>query len=81
MSRLIDALDAISPPHASGICDGKPCRRPLLRESRSSDIDALFAIQGDRQYMRLTYASPSRDACAAWLQHIGMRNASSVGAV
>jgi RimJ/RimL family protein N-acetyltransferase len=42
--------------------------RLILREFRSSDVDALFEIQGDREYMRFTYASPSREACAAWLQ-------------
>ena len=42
--------------------------RLTLRAFDASDVDALYAIQGDRDYMRFTHWSESRDACAAWLQ-------------
>lgn len=42
--------------------------RLTLRAFDASDVDALYAIQGDRDYMRFTHWSESRAACAAWLQ-------------
>ena len=42
--------------------------RLLLREYAPDDVDALFEIQGDREHMRHTHWSPTRDDCAAWLQ-------------
>jgi [ribosomal protein S5]-alanine N-acetyltransferase len=42
--------------------------RLTLRVFEPSDVDALYAIQGDREYMRFTHWSESRDACAEWLQ-------------
>ena len=35
-----------------------------LRTFRDDDVDALFAIQGDRDAMRYTYVAPSRQECA-----------------
>lgn len=43
-------------------------QRLTLRAFAQSDVDALYAIQGDREYMRFTHWSQSREACAAWLQ-------------
>ena len=34
-----------------------------LRAFRDEDVDPLFAIQGDREAMRYTYAAPSRQEC------------------
>jgi [ribosomal protein S5]-alanine N-acetyltransferase len=42
--------------------------RLILREYVATDVDALYEIQGDRDYMRFTHWSESRDACEAWLQ-------------
>ena len=42
--------------------------RLTLRAFARRDVDALYAIQGDRDYMRFTHWSESLDACAAWLQ-------------
>jgi len=38
--------------------------RLTLRAFRDEDVDPLFAIQGDRDAMRYTYAAPSRRDCA-----------------
>ena len=35
-----------------------------LRAFRDEDVDPLFAIQGDQEAMRYTYAAPSRQDCA-----------------
>jgi [ribosomal protein S5]-alanine N-acetyltransferase len=35
-----------------------------LRPFRDEDVDPIFAIQGDRDAMRYTYAAPSRQDCA-----------------
>ena len=48
--------------------DARETKRLTLRAYVQSDVDALYAIQGDRDYMRFTHWSESRDACAAWLQ-------------
>jgi [ribosomal protein S5]-alanine N-acetyltransferase len=42
--------------------------RVFLREFRDSDVDALFEIQGDREYMRFTFCAESRAACESWLR-------------
>jgi RimJ/RimL family protein N-acetyltransferase len=39
-----------------------------LRACRDEDIDPLFAIQGNHEAMRYTYAAPSRQDCATWLR-------------
>jgi hypothetical protein len=39
--------------------------RLTLRAFAPSYVDALYAIQGDREYMRFTRWSQSHDACAA----------------
>jgi [ribosomal protein S5]-alanine N-acetyltransferase len=41
--------------------------RLTLRAFRESDVDPLYAIQGDREAMRHTHAAESRDDCARWL--------------
>jgi len=38
--------------------------RLTLRAVRDEDVDPLFAIQGDHEAMRYTYAAPSRQDCA-----------------
>ena len=40
----------------------------ILREYAPSDVDALFKIQGDRDYMQFTCWSASRQMCESWLQ-------------
>jgi RimJ/RimL family protein N-acetyltransferase len=42
-------------------------RHLLLRRTEPSDVDPLFAIQGDPVAMRFTYCAPSREATAARL--------------
>lgn len=42
--------------------------RLTLRPVAPADVDALFAIQGDRNHMRHTHCPASRAECAAWLQ-------------
>jgi len=42
--------------------------RLILRPFTDSDVDALYAIQGDRDHMRHTFWAESRDACGAWLR-------------
>ena len=42
--------------------------RLILRPYDEADVDALYAIQGDRDYMRYTHWSESREACATWLR-------------
>lgn len=39
-----------------------------LRATLESDLDALHAIQGDREAMAHTFWAPDRDATAAWLR-------------
>ena len=48
--------------------DTRETERLTLRAFDVADVDALYAIQGDRDYMRFTHWSESRTACAAWLQ-------------
>jgi ribosomal-protein-alanine N-acetyltransferase len=48
--------------------DSRETERLTLRAYEVGDVDALYAIQGDREYMRFTHWSQSREACAAWLQ-------------
>lgn len=43
-------------------------RQLILREYTPADVDALYEIQGNRDYMRHTYWSENRATCAAWLQ-------------
>ena len=40
----------------------------LLRKFTDSDIDPLYEIQGNREYMRYTFCAESRDACEKWLR-------------
>jgi len=40
----------------------------VLREFRDSDVDPLYEIQGDRDYMRFTFCAESRAACESWLR-------------
>jgi hypothetical protein len=37
--------------------------RLTLREFADADVDALYEIQGDRQHMRFTFSSASREDC------------------
>jgi [ribosomal protein S5]-alanine N-acetyltransferase len=39
-----------------------------LREFRDSDVDPLYEIQGNRDYMRFTFCAESRAACESWLR-------------
>jgi [ribosomal protein S5]-alanine N-acetyltransferase len=39
-----------------------------LRAFREADVDPLFAIQGDHEAMRYTYAASSRQDCVHWLR-------------
>ena len=48
-------------------------RRLLLRPPRASDVDALFAIQGDREAMRFTWWAPDRGATARYLDAYAQR--------
>jgi len=48
-------------------------RHLLLRAPEPSDVDALFAIQGDPVAMRFTYCAPSRAATAARLEAYAAR--------
>lgn len=48
-------------------------RRLLLRAPRPSDVEALFAIQGDAEAMRFTYCAPDREATAAYLESYARR--------
>ena len=41
--------------------------RLILRPFENSDVDPLYEIQGDRDYMRFTYCAESRNACEDWL--------------
>jgi RimJ/RimL family protein N-acetyltransferase len=41
----------------------------LLRPFEDSDVDPLYEIQGDRDYMRFTYWAESRAACEDRLRH------------
>ncbi len=43
-------------------------RRLVLRQFRDSDVDPLYEIQGDREYMRFTFCAESRAVCEAWLR-------------
>ena len=47
--------------------------RLSLRAPEPSDVDPLFAIQGDPEAMRFTYCSPSRSATAAHLESYAAR--------
>lgn len=40
----------------------------VLREFKDSDVDPLYEIQGNRDYMRFTYCAESRAACESWLR-------------
>jgi [ribosomal protein S5]-alanine N-acetyltransferase len=42
--------------------------RLTLREFADADVDALYEIQGDRQHMRFTFSSASREDCENWLR-------------
>ena len=51
--------------------DGPPVkttRRLLLRSPEPGDVDALYEIQGDREAMRHTWASPDRAGTARYLE-------------
>jgi len=55
---------------------GPPTRRTsrlLLRAPERTDVDSLFAIQGDPEAMRYTYCSPSREATATRLEEYAAR--------
>jgi len=43
-------------------------RHLVLRPFRDSDVDPLYEIQGDREYMRFTFRAESRAACETWLR-------------
>ena len=43
-------------------------RHLVLREFRDSDVDPLYEIQGNRDYMRFTFCAESRAACESWLR-------------
>jgi ribosomal-protein-alanine N-acetyltransferase len=47
--------------------------RLLLRAPEPSDVDPLFAIQGDAEAMKFTYCAPSRDATAVRLEEYAAR--------
>lgn len=49
--------------------------RLVLRPFDDSDIDVLFAIQGDPQHMRHTHWAESREACAQWMRSYETRRA------
>jgi ribosomal-protein-alanine N-acetyltransferase len=49
--------------------------RLILRPFDDSHIDALYAIQGDREHMRYTFWAESRDACAQWMRGYENRRA------
>lgn len=51
-----------------GVCVNLQTKRLFLREFRDSDIDPLYEIQGDRDYMRFTFCAESRHACESWLR-------------
>jgi putative acetyltransferase len=40
----------------------------VLREFRDSDVDPLYEIQGNPDYMRFTFCAQSRAACENWLR-------------
>ena len=40
----------------------------VLREFRDSDVDPLYEIQGNRDYMRFTFCAESRAGCESWLR-------------
>jgi GNAT superfamily N-acetyltransferase len=40
----------------------------VLREFRDSDVDPLYEIQGNPDYMRFTFCAESRAACESWLR-------------
>lgn len=42
-------------------------KRLLLREFEVSDVDPLFEIQGNLEWMKHTVATKSREECADWL--------------
>lgn len=44
-----------------------------LRATAADDVDALHAIQGDREAMAHTYRAPDRAATAAWLDAYARR--------
>ena len=50
-------------------------RRLLLRASRDDDVDALYAVQGDREAMAHTWWAPDREAVAARLEAYAARHA------
>jgi RimJ/RimL family protein N-acetyltransferase len=43
-------------------------RHLVLREYRDSDVDPIYEIQGNRDYMRFTFCAESRAACESWLR-------------
>ena len=42
--------------------------RLILREFKDSDVDPLYEIQGNRDYMKFTHWVESRTACQTWLR-------------
>ena len=42
--------------------------RLVLRDFCETDVDPLYAIQGNQEYMQFTHWAESREACAAWLR-------------
>ena len=53
------------------------CTRQLrLRPTRDDDVDALYAIHGDRQAMRYTWWAPDREALVSRLAAYAARHAS-----
>ena len=47
--------------------------RLLLRAPEPADVDPLYAIQSNKEAMRFTYCSPSREATAAHLESYAAR--------
>lgn len=43
-------------------------RHLVLRQFRDSNVDPLYEIQGDREYMRFTFCAESRAVCETWLR-------------
>ena len=44
-------------------------RHLVLREFKDADVDPLYEIQGNREYMRFTFYAQSREVCDKWLRH------------
>lgn len=45
-----------------------PTKRLLLKEFEECDVDDLFAIQGNLEWMKHTVGQKTREDCAVWLR-------------